>query len=196
MSILTTIAGRAASFVMPAWAPWAAGVLLVLGAYGLGTLHEARRGAAALADYKGKQVAQTVKIVEKQVLVKGETQTRVVERIKKIYVQGATIETNIPTYITPIDTGRFAVNDGWVRIIDAAWAGNAVGPAAESDREPAAVPLDSIAAVQTQNATACRAWREQALGWRDYYRDQQIAVNGKAGDWWLAAPANQVDIFP
>lgn len=190
MSIFAAIADRAASFVMPVWAPWAAGALLVLGAYGFGTLHEARRGAAALEKYKGEQAAQTVKIVEKQVLVKGETEVRVVERIKKIYVQGAAIEANIPTYITPIDTSRFAVNDGWVRVIDAAWTGDAVGPAAESDREPAAVSIYSIATTQTQNATVCRAWREQALGWRAYYRDQQIAINGKAGNWWRAPPAD------
>lgn len=191
MNLIASASKRLASIAIPAWLPWLIGAIVLAGAYGLGTLHEARRGAKAFEEYKGKQVAQTAKIVEKQVFVKGNTEIRVVERVKKIYVQGAAIETNIPLYIKPADADRFAVNAGFVRVIDAAWSGDAVGPAAESDREPASVPLYSIASVQVGNATSCRVWREQALGWRTYYRDQQIAINGKAGTWYAISPPDK-----
>lgn len=188
MSILTSIAARAAGVVIPAWAPWAAGALLVAAAvgsaYGLGRVHEARIGADALAAYKGAEAVQAVKIVERQAEVKIVVQTKYVDRIQKIYVQGATIETNIPTYIQPADVERFAVNAGFVRVVDAAWTGESVGPASDLDREPAGIPLDEVAATQIGNATACRAWREQALGWREFYAGQQVAINGKAGEWW------------
>ena len=76
------------------------------------------------------------------------------------------------------------------RVLDAAWSGDPAGPASDSDREPADVPLDAIAAAEVGNATSCRAWREQALGWREFYAGQQVAINGKAGAW-AAAPASQ-----
>lgn len=70
-----------------------------------------------------------------------------------------------------------------MRVLDAAWSGDPVGPASDSGREPAGVPLAAIAAIEAGNATSCRAWREQALGWRNFYAGQQVAINGKAGAW-------------
>lgn len=175
---------RLSGLVLPAWLKWAALAALVMASYGAGRVHEARRAVDVLADYVGKQAAQTVRIFERQAKTNVLIQTKYVHRIQKIYVQGATIETNIPTYIQPFDTVRFGVNAGFVRIVNAAWSGEAVGPAADSDREPASVPLDDVARVQVVNATSCRAWREQALGWREYYASKQVDINGVAGAWY------------
>lgn len=173
--------------VLPAPAKWAAAAALLAAVYGFGRLQEARRGADAMSDYIGKQAAQGVRIIERQAKTVTVTETKYRDRIQKIYLQGATIENNIPTYIQPADVDRFAVNAGFVRVLDAAWSGAAAGPAADSDREPAGVPLDEVAAVESHNATSCRAWREQAIGWREFYAGQQVAINGKAGAW-AAAP--------
>lgn len=199
MSILTNFAAgaakRVAGLALPSWAPWAAGALaiaaVVAGSYGMGRVHEARIGAAALAEYKSKQVVQTAKIEVAQAEVKTIVQIKYVDRIKKIYVQGAIIENDIPRYITPADSDRFGVNAGFVRVVDAAWTGEAVGPELSSDRESASISLDDVAAVQVGNATSCRVWREQAYGWRDFYARQQVAINGKAGEWARSAPAGE-----
>lgn len=175
---------RLSGLVLPAWVKWAALVALVVAAYGVGRVHEARRAVGVLADYVGKQAAQTVRIIERQAKTDVLVQTKYVDRIQKIYVQGAMIETNIPTYVQPFDTVRFGVNAGFVRIVDATWSGEAIGPAADSDREPASVPLDDVALTQVANATSCRAWREQALGWREYYASKQVDINGVAGAWY------------
>jgi len=175
--------GKVASMVVPTWAKYLIAFALVAAAYGLGRLHEARHGADAMIDYIGKQMAQTVRLNERQAKVVTVTETKYRDRIQKIYVQGATIETKVPTYIQSIDTDHFAVNAGFVRVLDAAWTGDAVGPASDSDREPAGIPLDEVAAAEAANATSCRAWREQALGWREFYARQQVAINGKAGAW-------------
>lgn len=99
------------------------------------------------------------------------TKTEVVyrDRIEKIYVNGDEIEKQVPIYITEVDSSRFTVNAGFVRLYDAAWSGESAGPATESDREPAGISLAQVAAVEAGNATSCRAWREVALGLRDYY---------------------------
>jgi hypothetical protein len=191
VSIAASIAAKAAGLALPAWAPWAAGALFIValgaGSYGLGRVHEARVGAAALADYKGKAALETVRIVkgEAEVVVKTETVYR--DRIQKVYVQGAEIEKHITDYVQPADDARFGVNVGFVRNIDAAWSGVPVGPAEDTDREPAGIPLSEVAAVETGNATSCRVWREQALGWRAFYADQQVVINGKLGDWAAAS---------
>lgn len=178
---------RAAGFTIPPWLPWVAGILALSAAlsfsYGVGRVHEARIGAKELADYKTGQAAQTVKVIEKQIVVQTVVETKYRDRIKKIYVQGERIETLIPQYITPIDVDRFGVNAGFVRLVDAAWAGVPPGPAVDADREPVGISIDYIAGIQTANATAARAWREQALAWREFYARQQVAVNGKAGAW-------------
>ncbi|NML62287.1 hypothetical protein HHL21_14615 [Massilia sp. RP-1-19] len=181
---------RAAGIVVPNWTKWAAVAALMVAVYGAGRLHEARRGADAMADYIGKQATQTAGIVKKQIEVQTSVQTKYVDRIQKIYVQGATIETNIPIYIQPADADRFGVNAGFVRVLDAAWSGEPVGPATDSDREPAELSLDAVAAAEVGNATSCRAWRDQALGWRDFYAGQQVAVNGRAGEWADVVPPN------
>ncbi|MGZ9027390.1 MAG: hypothetical protein ACXW2U_08970 [Telluria sp.] len=168
---------RAQGIVLPWWAKWLALAAMVIAVYGTGRLHEARRSSEAMTDYLGKQVKQSAVIVKKQTEVQTSVQTKYVDRIKKIYVQGATIETSIPQFIHAPDTDRFGVNVGFVRVVDAAWSGNPAGSPEDSDRGPADIPLDDVAAVQAGNATSCHAWREQALGWREFYARQQIAIN-------------------
>jgi hypothetical protein len=180
---MRALLGKLADVVMPAWCKWAAIAALCAAAYGAGRLQEARRGADAMVAYIGRQATQTARVTQAQVKVVTVTETKWRDRIQKIYVQGASIETNIPTYVRPADAELFAVNAGFVRVLDAAWSGDAVGPAAESDREPAGVPIDDIARSEVGNITSCRTWREQALGWRDFYARQQVAINGKAGAW-------------
>jgi hypothetical protein len=184
---------RLRGIVLPAYVKWIAVAALLAAAYGLGRLHEARRGADAMAEYQAKQAAQTVRIGNRQAKVVTVTETKYRDRIKTVYLQGEKIESSIPIYVQPVDIGRFAVNVGFVRVLDAAWTGDAVGPAGDSDREPAGLPLDEVASVEVHNATSCRVWHEQALGWRDFYAHQQIAINGKVGTW---ADADQVQEKP
>lgn len=173
------------NFVLPPWAKWVAAGALVLSAYGLGMLQEARRGADAMVDYIAEQAAKSKVIVQAQ--VKTVTKTEIVyrDRIQKIYDEGKTIEARIPDYIKPADDQLFAVPVGFLRVIDAAWAGTVDGPAQDSDRRPSGLALSAVAAVEAGNATSCRAWRKQALGWREFYAGQQVAINGEAGAWFV-----------
>lgn len=183
--MIALLAVRAVLSRIPAWA-WCvlAGLAVVGGSYHMGRSHERKLADAEMVEYKNKQVIQTVKIVkgETQAVIKTEIEYR--DKIKKIYIQGAEIEKHITDYVQPVDDVRFAVNAGFLRDIDAAWAGVPVGPAVDSDREPSGIPISAIAAVEAGNATSCLAWREQALGWREFYHDQQVVINGAAGAWY------------
>lgn len=183
--MIAVAAARAALARIPPWACWTLlAILVVGGSYGMGRIHEARRGATELAAYKEKAAIQPVRIerVAGEVVVKTEIVYR--DRIVKIKEQGVKIEKVIPDYVQPADDARFAVNAGFLRVIDGAWAGEIAGPAGDSDRETSAIPLSAVAAVEVANATSCRAWREQSLGWRSFYAGQQQVFNGTVGDWY------------
>lgn len=182
--------GRARAVVLPGWVRWAALGVLLLVVYGAGRLHEARRGADAMLDYVNAQVTASQRIARAQTKVVTVTETVYRDRIQKIYVQGEQIENRIPDILPPDIDRRLPLPAGFVRILDAAWAGDAVGPASDSDGKPASVPASLVAANEAANATSCRAWREKVFGWREFYAKQQIAINGKAGDWAATAQSN------
>jgi hypothetical protein len=170
------------------WGPWAAGALAVVVAVGGAVVtlqvHDRHVGEAAVAAYQAKQGKVTEKIIIKTVEGVGKTQIEYRDRIKVVYQKGERIETLIPQYIQPVDDARFAVNAGFVRIVDASWAGEIAGPASSADREPSEIPISEIARTEAANATSCLAWREQVLGWRTFYAREQAAINGKAGEWY------------
>jgi hypothetical protein len=181
--MLGRLFNSARAAVLPWWVKWAALGALLVAVYGLGRLQEARQGADAMADYVAQQAAHTAFIVKREVQVVTKVEIQYRDRIQKIYVQGEQIENRIPAVLTADVDRRLPLPAGFVRILDAAWSGDPVGPAADSDGEPAAVPPSVVAANEAGNATSCRAWRAQALGWRTFYAGQQVAINGRAGDW-------------
>jgi len=150
----------------------AAGIAL----YMLGMLHGERSAGQAHIDYISKQAAQSVKVAQAHAKIVIETQIKYVDRIKTIYKQGETIEKQVPIYITADDNAGCTINTGFVRIHDAAWTGEPPGSATSADREPAGIPLAEVAETNAFNATACLAWREQALGLREFYAKLQAAM--------------------
>jgi hypothetical protein len=163
--------------VLPPWARWAALAVIVTAAWGLGNLQGERRAGEKHTEYVMKQATETTRIAQAQVKVVTKTETVYRDRIQKIYVQGEKSVQIIHDLVVPTDDAMYGVNVGWVRAYNAAWAGDLDGPAAESDRGPAGIPISAIAETETHNATSCRAWREQALGWRAFYFGQQQAIN-------------------
>lgn len=147
----------------------AAGVVIYL----LGMLHGERVAGQAHIDYVSAQAAQSVKVAQAQAKIVIDTQIKYVPRIKTIYTKGEEIEKQVPIYITADDNAGCAINAGFVRSYNAAWTNQPAGSVAESDREPAGIPLAEVAETTAFNATACLAWREQALGLREFYAKMQ-----------------------
>ena len=119
---------------------------------------------------------------EVQTVTKVETVYR--DRIQKIFLKEKELEADIPRFIPPGVDAEFAVPVGFVRVAAAAWTDDPVGPAADADRKPSGVQFSELARSELANAAACHAWREQALGWRDFYAKQQETFNGRPGDWY------------
>jgi len=164
---------RLQDVILPAWAKWGVIAGLCAAVYGLGRLHEARRGSDAMSDYLAAQAARTVVVARAQTKVVVQTEIKYRDRIQKIYLKGEVIEKQVPVYITAADNAECRINAGFVRSHDAAWAGEPAGPAASADRDPAGVSLAEVAETNVHNATTCLAWRELALGLREHYLKQQ-----------------------
>lgn len=144
--------------------------------YMLGMLHGERVAGQAHIDYISAQAAQSVKVAQAQAKIVIETQIKYVDRIKTIYKQGETIEKQVPIYITADDNAGCTINTGFVRMQNAAWTGEPAGPATSADREPSGIPLAEVAETNAYNATACIAWREQALTLRELYTKLQAVT--------------------
>jgi len=136
-----------------------------------------RRAGQAHVDYVSAQAQRTAVITKGQTEMVIQTEIKYRDRIKTVYLKGETIERQVPVFVTPGDNSTFGVNAGFMRAYNAAWSGDDPGAAAESDRESSGIPLSEVAETDLHNATACRAWREQALGWRDYYQQLRAATN-------------------
>jgi hypothetical protein len=177
--------GSLVGMVLPGWAKYAAIAMAAFSLWLMGDLHGHTVAGKIHNDYIMAQAAKTVAIGALQTKVVVQTETVYRDRIQKIYLKGEQIENSIPSLVLPSDDDRYHVNAGFVRVLAAAWTGDAAGPAAESDRESSGVSISSIAEVEAHNATSCRAWREQALGWRQFYSGQQEAINGIKPAWYI-----------
>lgn len=73
-------------------------------------------------------------------------------------------------YVTAKADAGCIVTSGFVLEHEAAWRGSGLPPApGESVDAPSGVPLSEVAAVDDDNATACRIIRDEALTWREWY---------------------------
>jgi len=167
---------RPCSIVLPAPARWTAFAIAACALLALGEIDGQRRAGQAHVDYVSTQAQRTVAIAKAQASVVIQTEIKYRDRIKTVYLKGETIERQVPVYVTPGDDFAFGVNTGFVRVHNAAWSSDDPGPAAESDREPAGIPLAEVAETNAYNAKVCHAWRELALGLREHYETQQAAL--------------------
>jgi hypothetical protein len=127
---------RLQGVVLPGWSKVVAIAALAASAYGAGRLQEARRGADAMVDYVGKQATRTVRIAKAQVQVVTKVEIQYRDRVQIIYKEGKQIEERIPELVTPDVDRRLPLPAGFVRILDAAWTGEPVGPSAGESSTP------------------------------------------------------------
>lgn len=167
---------RLTGVLLPWWARWLVYALMMAVLLCLGEMDGQRRAGQRHVEYVTAQAARTVVIGQAQTKVVIQTETKYRDRIQKVYLKGEVIEKQVPVYVTRADDAAYGVNVGFVREYNAAWSGDDPGPAAESDRGPAGIPLSTIAEVDAHNATSCRAWREKALGIRELYQQLQAVT--------------------
>lgn len=115
-------------------------------------------------EFIAKQAVTSAKLFEKRTEVLREVEIRYRDRDRVIVKQGATIEKEVPIYVTKTDDARCDVNAGFVRSFNAAVANdpNTATPS-ERDREPSGVPLSAVAETSAFNITLGHRWKQKAL---------------------------------
>lgn len=103
------------------------------------------------------------------------TETEIQERIVKVREKGKEIVREIPVIVTK-EVEKACPSGlpyGFVRLHDAAARNSAPGPTASSDAAPAGVTLAQASETVSDNYTECHVWRQQVIGWQQYYKDLQ-----------------------
>lgn len=169
---------KLASLGLPSWVGPAVMAAAAASLYLLGMMQGISREGRKHSDYIAAQAGQAVRMADQQIQIVHNVEVVYRDRIKTITQKGEQIVITVPQLVTAADSQHFGVNAGFVRLYNAAWTGSVpsvAGAAAESDREPATVSLTDVADIDVHNATACRAWREQAIGLRSYYEQLRAA---------------------
>jgi hypothetical protein len=158
--------------VLPPWVKWAVLAAAALALYLLGRLDGERIEGAKFSAYVAEQASKVTQVAQarERVVTKVEIQYR--DRIQIVREKGETIVKEVPVYVSAETDRRFPVPRGFVRVHDAAAAGEPAGAPAESDGEAAGVVASAAAETIAGNYAECRKWREQVIGWQDFY--QQI----------------------
>ena len=164
------------NFIIPPWAKWAALAVMMAGMYLFGRGDGKAMKAAELADYKLQLSEAAVKLQDAQSKVVTVVEIEYRDRIQIIKEKGKTIVEQVPIYITA-DTDRgYPLPAGFVRVHNAAAAGEVAGPATESDRQAAAITVSAAAATIASNYTDCRGLAEQVIGWQAFYQKLQVTT--------------------
>lgn len=117
---------------------------------------------------RGRAAVERLKL--KQIVVKTEVQTLVVEHTKTIKVKGDEIIKQIPIYI-PIDTPDLP---GGFRLLHDAAATNT--PISSGHPPGETVPVKDATETVSQNYGQCLIWREKLLGWQLWYQQNEVLL--------------------
>ena len=161
------------SYALPPVAKYAIAAAAAMVLYVLGMLHGERSAGEQHLEYVQAQAARSVAIAKRQAEVVVRTEIKYRDRIKTIYIKGEEIEKQVPVLVSPADDLQPGVSVGFVRSFNAAWSGTPAGSASDTDRDASGIPLAEVAEVEAHNAISCRAWRDLALGLREFYQQQQ-----------------------
>ena len=102
------------------------------------------------ATVRQKQAETTVKVV-----------TEYVDRVRVVREKGDTIIKEVPVYVPVQADAACTINRGFVRLHDAAAAGELPEPARDADAAPADVALSAVAGTVAANYQTCHENAEQ-----------------------------------
>jgi hypothetical protein len=155
--------------VLPMWARLGFIGMALLMVFGIGVRHGEKREGQKHLDYITDQANASIKLMQRQQVVVTKIETKYRDRIKTIYLNGEAIEKTVRNYISPVADARCIVNTGFVRVHDAAWTNTPPGTTSNTDADPTGISLAEVGETTAHNAKACHLWRDQAIGWREYY---------------------------
>ena len=108
-----------------------------------------------------QQALQTAAIRERQAQATVKVVTQYVDRVRVIREKGETIIKEVPVYVPVQADAACTINRGFVRLHDAAAAGELPETARDADAAPAGLALSAVAGTVAANYQTCHENAEQ-----------------------------------
>lgn len=140
---------------------WLALVLLAAALIGFGWIKGAGHVQAQWDAAAQKQTLQVAAIRERQAQATVKIVTQYVDRIRVVRERGDTIIKEVPVYVPVQADAACTINRGFVRLHDAAAAGDLPEPARDADAAAAGLALSAVAGTVAANYQTCHENAEQ-----------------------------------
>ena len=118
-----------------------------------------------VASTRERQAQATVKVV-----------TRYVDRVRVVREKGDTIIKEVPVYVPAQADAACTVNRGFVRLHDAAAAGELPEPATDADAAAAGIALSTVAGTVVANYQTCHETAEQLRALQEWVGEMVSVV--------------------
>jgi hypothetical protein len=140
---------------------WLALVLLAAALIGFGWIKGAGHVQAQWYAAVQKQTLQAAAVRERQAQATVKVVTEYVDRIRVVREKGDTIIKEVPVYVPDQADAACTINRGFVRMHDAAAAGELPEPARDTDAAAAGIALSAVAVTLAANYQTCHENAEQ-----------------------------------
>ena len=140
---------------------WLALVLLAAALIGFGWIKGAGHVQAQWDAAVQKQTLQTATVHQRQTEATVKVVTEYVDRVRIVREKGDAIIKEVPVYVPVQADAACTINRGFVRLHDAAAAGELPEPARDADAAAAGIALSTVAGTVAANYQTCHENAEQ-----------------------------------
>ena len=155
---------------------WLAIAALAVALTGLGWVKGAGHVQAKWDAAIHQQTLQTAAVRQRQAEATVKVVTQYVDRVRIVREKGATIFKEVPVYVPVQADAACTINRGFVRVHDAAAAGELPEPARDADAAPAGIALSAVAGTVAANYQICHENAEQLRALQAWVREMESAT--------------------
>ena len=123
-----------------------------------------------------QQALQTATARERHAQATVKVVTRYVDRVRVVREKGDTIIKEIPVYVPVQADAACSINRGFVRLHDAAAAGELPEPATDADAAAAGIALSTVAGTVVANYQTCHETAEQLRALQEWVGEMVSVV--------------------
>lgn len=160
--------------------PWSYRILaltaLGVALFGFGWFKGASRVQAQWDAAVQQRTLQVAAVRERQAQATVKVVTQYVDRVRVVREKGETIIKEVPAYVPGQADAACTINHGFVRLHDAAAAGNLPEPARDADAAAAGLALAAVAGTVAANYQTCHENAEQLRALQVWVREMQMTT--------------------
>lgn len=155
---------------------WLAIAALAVALIGFGWIKGASHVQAQWDAAAQQQTLQTAAVRLRQAEATVRVVTQYVDRVRVVREKGETIIKEVPVYVPVQADAACSINRGFVRLHDAAAAGELPEPARDADAASAGIALSAVAVTVAANYQTCHENAEQLRVLQTWIREMKFAA--------------------